>query len=152
MRWLVVAFVIAGRDQGERPPPPAYGADSFTELSAVTVTDMDVPPDRRRIKISGDGILEDEREQQALRHRQVLPRRFAELVQELKGVGFLKQSDCPQIDHGRHMTLTLSLPEGRNQIYATTCNVLREPIRQLGEQSSNSQTERSREARTTCTA
>src|SRR5512139_3563287 len=130
MRWLVLVFVFAGCDQGERPrPPPAtYGADSFIELSAVTVTDMDVPPDQRRIKISGDGTLDDEREHQALRHRQVSPRRFAEIVQELKGVGFLEQSDCPRIDHARHMTLSLSVPEGRNRIYATTCNVLREPI------------------------
>jgi hypothetical protein len=136
VHWLVLAFVIAGCDQGERPPPPVsppptYGAESFIEVSAVTVTDMAVPPDRRRIKISGDGTLEDEREQET-RHRTISPRRFAELVQELKGAGFLKLSHCIEIDHGHHTTLTLSVPEGHNKIRgATTCDALRAPIRHI---------------------
>jgi hypothetical protein len=101
-------------------------------VSAVTVTDMDVPPDPRRIKITGDGVLEDERGQQETRHRTISPRRFAELVQELKAAGFLKLSHCIEIDHGRHTTLTLSVPEGHNTIRgATTCDDLREPIRHI---------------------
>lgn len=98
----------------------------------MTVTDMDVPPDPRRIKISGDGTLEDEREPWGRRHRTISPRQFAELVQELKGAGFLQLSECMLIDHGRHTTLTLSVPEGHNTIRgATTCATLRAPIRHI---------------------
>ncbi len=98
----------------------------------MTISDVAVPPDRRRIKISGDGTIEDERDQQKTRHLTISPRQFAELVQELKAAGFLKLAHCIQIDHGRHTTLTLSVPEGTNTIRdATTCGELRAPIHHI---------------------
>jgi hypothetical protein len=143
MRWLVYAFVIAGCDQGERTPPPArvppataitYGADSFIELEEFTISDIPQPMNSRRIKVTGNGTLVDEREQQATSNRTIPPRRFAELVRELKDVGFLTLTSCGSFDHGRHTTLTLNVPEERNKIGdATMCNVLREPIRHIRE-------------------
>ena len=124
MRWLVVAAVLSGCDQG------TYGPDSFIEVEAQTVSEWNgVPPDWRRIKITGDGTLVDEHEQQEARRRQISPRRFAELVRELKQAGFLRLSHCDSFDHGRHTTLRLSVPEGHNEIHdAPTCDALREPI------------------------
>lgn len=153
MRWLAFAFLLAGCDQGESTPPPTrvplataitYGADSFIELEERTISDIPQPMNWRRITITGNGTLIDEREvtgngtlttqreQQATRTRTISPRRFAELVHELEKVGFLAQSPCARFDHGRHTTLTLSVPEGHNKIHdATTCNVLRDPIRRV---------------------
>jgi hypothetical protein len=142
VRWSVLAIVIAGCDQGERaaPPPPqstpapsaTYGADSFIEVYEVTVTDMDAPPDPRRIRITGDGTLEDKRDQHEVQHRAISPRRFAELAHELEAAGFLKLSHCMELDHGRHTMLTLSVPEGHNRIGdATTCDALRAPIHHI---------------------
>jgi hypothetical protein len=126
MRRLVVAALIASCDQG------TYGPDSFIEVESQTVSDWDVPPDLRRIKISGDGTLVDEHEQQETRRRQISPRRFAELVRELKEAGFLTLSHCDRFNHGRHTTLTLNVPEGHNEIHdAPTCDALRAPIEHI---------------------
>src|SRR5438046_2988106 len=115
MRCLVLAVVIAGCDHDERSPAatlPTYGAAAFIEVFEVTVTDMDAPPDARRIKITGDGTLVDERDHHETQHRRVSSRKFAELVQELKTAGALTLQ-CTRFDHGRHTTLTLGVPEGR---------------------------------------
>jgi hypothetical protein len=141
MRWLACAFLIIACDQGERTPPPApatttvtrtYGPDSFIQLDAQTISDMNAPRDRRVITITGDGKLSDYRESQTTRTRQISSRQFVELVHELERVGFLTQSSCGSFDHGRHTTLTLSVPQGRKTISdATMCHALRGPVDQI---------------------
>jgi hypothetical protein len=142
MRCLMLAVLVVGCDQGAQPPSPSppppsplplstYGVDSFIEISEVTVTDIAAPPNPRRIRITGDGALIDQSDL-GLRHRQVPARRFGELVNELTKAGALSSRGCGYFDHGRHTTLTISVPEGRNKIRdATTCDSLREPIRQI---------------------
>jgi hypothetical protein len=133
VRWLAYAFVIAACDQGEPPPLPTYARDSFIEVSEVTASGWSDPPDRRRLRILGDGSLEDTRDLQPTLRRQIPPARFAELVHELKRAGALRLEDCGFAGkHGRFMTLTLQVPEGRNEVdNPRGCEAMRAPLQRV---------------------
>lgn len=61
MRWIALACLFAGCDQGKLEPPPGYRSDSLIAVHELVVSQMEPPHawSFRHIKLFGDGTLMD---------------------------------------------------------------------------------------------